>query len=255
MRRDSHGLRVGEGLASNSKCLVQQKRRVGEATAGNLASRESARVVMDLEKFFVLEFYRDPLIPIPTVLVSSAIGSEVVSGSIPHILIPELPRLLEHICMERILEPRKLVGGEVAFLRKTLAMTGRKLAEVLSVTPETLSRWENNRELINVSAERMLRLRVLTKFASDRPSFQSDIRALLEMKIVSGPSVSLEPEALFFRYSGDSLGAKRWDRVPKQDHQYADVKLYPGGVSSPTVPMPRVINEFIVEHILQRNSD
>ncbi len=173
---------------------------------------KAANMAADLSGYFVLEFYRDPLIPVPTILVSSALGTPHVTGSIPNVLIPELPRLLEQICTERALAAKKLSGREIAFLRKTLGFTGRRLADLLGVTPETLSRWENNREQMGLPSERMLRLRVFTTFAKDRPSFQHDVATLLEMKI--SDDISSNNEALFFRYGGDQLNGKRWERLP-----------------------------------------
>jgi transcriptional regulator with XRE-family HTH domain len=48
-------------------------------------------------------------------------------------------------------------------LRKYLGYSGAEAASALSVTPETMSRWENDKVPISQSAERFLRLMVVNQ--------------------------------------------------------------------------------------------
>ncbi len=62
----------------------------------------------------------------------------------------------------------RLAGEEVRFLRTYLGFRGVDFARVMGVEKETVSRWENDHERIGGTADRALRLLVLTrKPASD----------------------------------------------------------------------------------------
>ncbi len=56
--------------------------------------------------------------------------------------------------------PAKLHGAELRFLRKYLGFAGVTFAPIMGVTPETLSRWENDKEPMGATAERLVRVLV-----------------------------------------------------------------------------------------------
>ncbi len=75
-----------------------------------------------------------------------------------------LPRLaqLHRLIAERVAEKEaRLTGAEIRFLRKHLGWSGEDFAGVLDVRPETVSRWENEKETMSATAERLLRLMAL----------------------------------------------------------------------------------------------
>ena len=57
----------------------------------------------------------------------------------------------------------RLAPGEIRFLRKYLGWSGGEFAEHMGVSPETISRWENGPAAMGATAERLLRLAVLTR--------------------------------------------------------------------------------------------
>jgi putative zinc finger/helix-turn-helix YgiT family protein len=71
--------------------------------------------------------------------------------------IPKLEQL--HLLLGRELCCKKglLSGQEIRFLRKEIHMKGKELANALGVTPPTISRWENDREEIGETQDRLLR--------------------------------------------------------------------------------------------------
>lgn len=81
--------------------------------------------------------------------------------------IPNLKALLERIAVVRCALPNRLIGPEIKFVANVLGVSGKKMAEMLSVTPETMSRWINDERSMPELAERMLKLIVLTTFARD----------------------------------------------------------------------------------------
>jgi putative transcriptional regulator len=74
---------------------------------------------------------------------------------------PLIPRPIElHNLIGACLVSQKypLSGREIRFLRKRLALTGLKFAELLGVDNATLSRWENDKEKPSGLADRCIRL-------------------------------------------------------------------------------------------------
>lgn len=74
--------------------------------------------------------------------------------------IEELHRVLAHLVTAK---RSRLAGAEVKFLRKVLGFSGADLARHMGVTPESVSRWENERETIGPQADRLLRLMAITQ--------------------------------------------------------------------------------------------
>ncbi len=78
-------------------------------------------------------------------------------------------RLLAHLLIRK---GDRLAGAEVRFLRKYLGYSGERFAQVLGKRPETVSRWENDKEPIGFSSDRILRLLVakgdaMTEYGAD----------------------------------------------------------------------------------------
>jgi transcriptional regulator with XRE-family HTH domain len=57
----------------------------------------------------------------------------------------------------------RLTAAEVRYLRKYLGWSGADFARHMGVTPESVSRWENDREQMSAVGDRLLRLMVATK--------------------------------------------------------------------------------------------
>ena len=76
--------------------------------------------------------------------------------------IPKLAKLHRALAMSIASSPHRLTSGEIRFLRKYLGWSGQDSARHFGVTPETVSRWENGAKPMGATAERLLRLTVLT---------------------------------------------------------------------------------------------
>ena len=86
----------------------------------------------------------------------------------------DIPRVLElHRSLARAVasQPDRMSGKEIRFLRKHLNWTAAEMAEHFDVAPETVSRWENDRQLMGSTAERLLRILAIEgpEFASTAP--------------------------------------------------------------------------------------
>jgi len=74
---------------------------------------------------------------------------------------PEIPRVGElHLLIGRniVCQEEQLTGPEIRFLRKELGLKGKEMANLLSVAPETYSKWENSRGNISGVYDMQLRL-------------------------------------------------------------------------------------------------
>ena len=79
--------------------------------------------------------------------------------------IPRLEQLLRTIALAVAEKSARLTGAEIRFLRKHFGWSGEDFARTMGVTPFTVSRWENEKEPMGATAERLLRLMALR----DRP--------------------------------------------------------------------------------------
>lgn len=78
-------------------------------------------------------------------------GEKVVS-------IPNPNQLLEVIGEQIILEPTRLSGQEIRFLRKNIYLKTQEFAQMLGVHRGTISRWENGHSKPTASEDRLIRM-------------------------------------------------------------------------------------------------
>lgn len=93
------------------------------------------------------------------VLVNSAQRTMGENG--PEVFIPDFQGLVKRIAITRAAHPLKLRGQDIRFLRKTLGLKSRDLAEKLDVSPEHLSRCESGEKILSSNSEKVLRTLVL----------------------------------------------------------------------------------------------
>jgi DNA-binding transcriptional regulator YiaG len=79
------------------------------------------------------------------------------------LVIPSQFALYKSLARFRVLDGRKLTGGDIAFLRKTLGFKGKDFASELDITPEYLSRCESGDKVLSSQIEKLLRLFVLSR--------------------------------------------------------------------------------------------
>ncbi len=79
---------------------------------------------------------------------------------------PNLEGLIAAVAVARVLNPLKLRGTEIRYLREALEMTGQEMGEkVVKVLPFQISKWENNKEPIGAQSETLLLLFVVDELA------------------------------------------------------------------------------------------
>jgi DNA-binding transcriptional regulator YiaG len=80
----------------------------------------------------------------------SACGDEMIA-------IPDIQGLARAAAIARALNPTRLSGKEVRFIRRALDMTQKDFAAAMELSPEYVSRWENDHSGIGGSGEKLVR--------------------------------------------------------------------------------------------------
>jgi len=100
-------------------------------------------------------------VPFNVVLLNSVKQRiDAKTGEVGQVIIPNLRGLIKCIAITRILEPRKLSGSEIRFVRKAFKLPSKHVAEMIGVTPEHLSRCESEERLLSAGAEKCLRVSI-----------------------------------------------------------------------------------------------
>ncbi len=74
-----------------------------------------------------------------------------------YVSIPKIKQLHQLIGMTLCCQDEKLSGKEIRFLRKEVRLKQIDFASVLSIAPETLSRYENNHESPSETTDKLIR--------------------------------------------------------------------------------------------------
>jgi transcriptional regulator with XRE-family HTH domain len=111
--------------------------------------------------------------------------------------IPDTLGLIAAAAVYRVTIPQRLSGAELKFLRKALKMSSKKLAELLGVTAETLSRCENDRMPMNPTTEKYLRMMAGSLLSDQAPAISFDGKDIVSMKI---PTIRGSSEELVMKF-------------------------------------------------------
>jgi transcriptional regulator with XRE-family HTH domain len=160
----------------------------------------------------VLETYKEVLLGIPVVL-KDAVVREIDEAGEETITIPKMDGLVAAVAVTRCLMPRKLAGREIRFLRKALGLQAKELAEALDLTPETISRWENDAQAIGDNFEKLLRHYVCAKLHTRAPAIDFDPEMIATLRVVpAGPVEDVQPLVFeLVKLKRDGTKTREWD--------------------------------------------
>lgn len=99
------------------------------------------------------------------------------------VAIPRPDALHRTIAAAVIRKAALLSGPELAFLRSEMGMTGKALAKTLGVTPESISRWENDAVALSPTIDHLVRAIVALTFDGEK----FPINSLAEIEGQAGP--------------------------------------------------------------------
>ena len=106
------------------------------------------------------ETVRDHALGLPNVVLREVPVRRCPKCREYEVVFPQMARLHKFLAGILIRKNTRLTGHEVRFLRKYLGWSGADLARRIGVTPESVSRWENEHEPIGLVPDRTLRLMV-----------------------------------------------------------------------------------------------
>lgn len=106
------------------------------------------------------ETYRYRESGLPNVVIVGAEVRRCPACGHHELVLPRVTELHRTIALAVIHKPARLSGPEVRFLRKYLGWSGVDFAEHAGVDPSTVSNWENDKDAIGPSSDRLLRLMV-----------------------------------------------------------------------------------------------
>jgi len=84
-------------------------------------------------------------------------------GNVLGTYIPDLKGLFHAVVFSRVLEPRKLTGPEVRFMRKAMGWKAKDIAKHLGISAEYLSHCENGRKAMALTTEKLFRIYALLR--------------------------------------------------------------------------------------------
>lgn len=93
-----------------------------------------------------------------TVVLIKSVTSTNCSKCGEQFIVPDLDGLNIAIAVARTKLPAKLMGEEIRFIRKAMEMSAKDIADLLEVSAETISRWENDKLPMSISNEKLFRL-------------------------------------------------------------------------------------------------
>lgn len=145
----------------------------------------------------LLPHYQVTSIGVEVVVVDSAVEYTCDECGRKEVAVPDLKGLTAAAAVARVQFPQKLSSSEVKFLRKSIQLTAKQLGDCLEVSPETVSRWENDKTPIGPGSEKLLRLLVGVILGESAPGVDFDEKAVLDMKV---QSVYSSPEPIIMQF-------------------------------------------------------
>ncbi len=158
-----------------------------------------------------LPVHEEFLMGIPVILKDAAVVETDAAGD-ETVTIPDMDALVAAIAVSRCLEPGKLAGAEIRFMRKALGMTQAEFAETLEIDPATVSRWENDGQVLGGFAEKCLRHLVCDTFHAEHPYFDYDPMLISYMKIVAPTEAERIEPMVFVKVRRVSDRKNTWGR-------------------------------------------
>ncbi len=132
------------------------------------------------------------------------------------VAIPDMDGLGRATAISRALNPVRLSGREVKFLRRVVDMTQVKFAEAMELTPESVSRWENDARGVGAACEKLVRHNICALLYKDAKGRPYDPAVITNMRIVElADGVVLPPiEMVRVRISTSTdAGADSWGEM------------------------------------------
>ena len=101
------------------------------------------------------------------------------------IAIPDVDGLARAVAISRALNPIRLVGHELKFLRRVLDMTKKDFAAAMELAPETVSRWETDARGVGGMCEKLVRHNICALLYKETRGRPYDPAVIAQMKFAA----------------------------------------------------------------------
>ncbi len=143
--------------------------------------------------------YSTDMFGIPVTLINAVTEESCTVCGEVNVCIPDHKGLIAALAIARAMEAPKLSGKDIRFMRKALEVPAKTLAEMLEVTVETVSRWENEKLPIGATSEKLLRMVVGIVLEESAPGVVFDRKHVLKMRILSAHDHKKRAPLVFIR--------------------------------------------------------
>jgi DNA-binding transcriptional regulator YiaG len=106
--------------------------------------------------------------------------------------IPDMQGLVKATAISRALDPARLAGREVKFLRRVLDKTQSEFAKAMELAPETVSRWENDARGVGGACEKLVRHNVCALLYKETQGRRYDPEVIANMVFTDGTPEPIE---------------------------------------------------------------
>jgi len=168
----------------------------------------------------VLPEFQEELLGLPypvTILNAVVVRKDSTTGEVLGHAIPDLEGLAAAVAMVRLLIPVKLGPEEIKFVRKTLDMPAKRLAEDLNVDPSTYSRWENGSQVPGEYVERLLRIYACEVLKLHAPAVNYEASMITSMRVLAAWPEGQMPHIVIARVAYKDRDSRetthQWDQA------------------------------------------
>jgi transcriptional regulator with XRE-family HTH domain len=109
------------------------------------------------------------------------VGKCAKCGNVLGTYIPDMKGLFHAVVFSRALEPRKLSGPEVRFMRKAMGWKAKDLAKHLGISAEYLSHCESGRKAMALTTEKLFRIYALLRTPDKAALGELDLSELFDL--------------------------------------------------------------------------
>ena len=134
----------------------------------------------------------------------------VECGEVLGHVIPMPDNLVAVAAVLRATNPIKLNGAEIRFLRKSVGLKAKEIANRMDISAEQFSRYENGKRPISEVYEKLLRAEVCLHHLESIKRIDVDVRGLLAMKIISVRDVGKPLSLHLVRVPSDGDSSVKW---------------------------------------------
>ena len=127
-------------------------------------------------------------------------------GKIVSHIIAKPNELIAAAAVLRATNPMRLSGSDIKFLRNSLGLKSKELADEISVKAETLSRFENDKQPMSKAPEKLLRAVVCLRHIGEVRSLDVDISGLFSIWPVGNKAIHIPPDCFSENSQGVAAG-------------------------------------------------